>query len=324
MNYTEILKRAGRITWHHRALWLFGVLLVLFGGGSPSPAPNGNNGGQNVQYRFGYTDIEGLILPTVNWAAVIAIMLAVLALILVLIVISIIVRYLSIGALIGMVDEVEREESTSIRSGFRTGWARFLRLFAVELLLGIPAAIIFIGLLLIVLVPLPLVIVGARGDAAILIVLGVIGMIGLFLLWLLLAIVAGVVLHVLLQFAYRRCVLAGEGVFGSIREGYHMVRRNIRDAGLTWLLLLGIRLVLSVVLVPVGLLLLAVPVSMGAAAWAISRTLVGALVAGLPLLVVAIAGLVFVEALWLIFESAVWTLVYREIPAPPEPEAESA
>lgn len=311
MNYTAILKRALNITWRRRALWVFGILLALFGGGG------GNGGGSSHSSGNASQALQnGFLSPQmdINWAVVGAIVLGVLALILVLIVISIIVRYVSTGALIAMVDEIEETDTTSVRSGFRAGWARFLHLFAIGLVLGVPVAIALIALLLLVLLPLPVIILAARTEATPLIVLGVLAMIGLFLLWLLIAIVIGAAVDLLTQFVYRRCVLAQEGVFESIRQGVAMIRRNLRDAGLTWLLLFGIELAVGMALVPVVLVGLALIVAVGGVAWAISG--VGyAMLAALPLLVLFIAAAVFVQALCLIFESAVWTLVYREISA---------
>lgn len=315
MDYTGILKRAARITWRQRALWLFGLLLAICSGGGGGGG-GGRQAAQGLSYQFNHSDVDRLrSLPEPSWPLLIAFVLAAVGLVLLLILVHIVFQYLSTGALIGMVDEVEREGSTSVRSGFRTGRARFLRLLAISLLLGVPAAIVILGLLLIVLLPLPLIIMGAGRDSAALAIVGVVGMVGLFLLWLLVALVVGAVLGVLQEFMYRRCVLAGEGVLDSIRAGYDLVRRNLRDAGLTWLLLFGIRLAASVVLMPVALVALGLIAGVALAAWAIAGSVIAPLVVALPALLVAGAGLVFAKALLLVFGSTVWTLVYRELAA---------
>lgn len=319
-----ILKRALRITWRHRALWLFGILLALFGGsrsgGGGGGGSNGSSSGSLAQlpqilgYQLDGSDLERFSQgPSVSPGAVVAILLGVLIFALALIALSIIVRYVSTGALIGMVDEVERTETTSIRSGCRMGWSRFLQLFAISLLLGIPTAIVLLGMLLIILLPLPMVILGAKGGMAALVALGVLAMIGLFLLWFLIALVVGTIISVLIEFMYRRCMLAGNGVLEAIREGFWMVRRNIRDAGITWLLLFGIQLVASIVLIPIALLGAGIIVALAVAAWAVTQTVIAAILTGLPTLLVLIAALVCVQGLIIVFRSTVWTLVYREI-----------
>ena len=139
--------------------------------------------------------------------------------------------------------------------------------------------------------------------------------IGLFVLWLLFVIILGIALEVLKVFAWRRSVLEREGIVQSIGEGYRMIRRNQRDAGLAWLLLFAIGLVVGVITFPVILFGIVFAAGPGLLAWAISQSvLVGAAVAA-PFLLVFAALMLFLSALYLVFQSAVWTLVYREIAA---------
>ena len=48
---------------------------------------------------------------------------------------GIIVRYTSLGALAGMVNDIEDREETSFRAGLSIGWARLLRLLGIDLVL---------------------------------------------------------------------------------------------------------------------------------------------------------------------------------------------
>ncbi len=328
MDYLAILKRAFRITCRYRALWLFGILLALFGGGGGGGGDGSSGGGgdggssfaqllQILRYQLNNSDLERF---SRDWAlgpgAIAAIILGIVLFIVALIVLSVIIRYVCIGALIGMVDDVERTETTSIGSGFRIGWARFLRLFAISLVLGIPTAAILLGALLIALLPLPIVILGITGREVVLIALGILGMIGLFLLWILVALVAlvvGAVVSVLTKFMHRRCVLAGEGVLESVREGFWMVRRNIRDASIIGLLLFGIELVLSIVLITAMLVGMGIVAGLVAASWFVTRAIIAAIGTGLPALLLLIAALTLLQGLVIVFRSAVWTLVYREM-----------
>lgn len=309
MNYSAILKRAGHVTWRYRALWLFGILLALLGGGG-----GGGRDGANVTLQPLFQWHE----PAAYWGpmsgpAIVGFLLLLIAFVAVLVVVSIVVRYISEGALIGMVDEIEGSSATSIGGGFRTGWTRFLRLFAISLLVWIPAIVVITLPLLIVAAPLLLIGVSAALHTAVFGAIGVIGTIGLGLLWALFALAVAAAADLLLEFMYRRCVLEREGVFASIRGGYHMVRRNLREAGLMWLLLFGINLALGVVLVPVALLGLGLVGGPALLAWAATRTVIAALLVGMPLLLVFIAAAVFVGGLYSVFRSTVWTLTYRDI-----------
>ena len=48
MNYGDLLKRAARITWRYKVLWIFGILLALTagggGGGGGGGVANSGNG----------------------------------------------------------------------------------------------------------------------------------------------------------------------------------------------------------------------------------------------------------------------------------------
>ena len=324
MNYTHILKRAAEITWRHRALWVFGVLLALFGGsGGGNAGGGGGDGGSSqvarlFQYRLGRDDLSrlGLHLPPFSLEpAEIGILVGVLLLIVLLVVVAIITRNLSTGALIAMVDEVEETGATNVRSGFRHGWRHWLRLFAINLVVAAPLVLAAIVLLAGALSPLLGAILLSNAAQKAPVWIGALLSIGLLLIWLLAVIIAAVAADLLLQVAYRQCVLGGDGVLASIREGYRTARRNLRDVGLTWLILFGINLVAGIILIPVILVGIALLAGVTVAAGVIGRSVLPALIIGAPALLAFIAVMVFLSALLLVFRSSVWTLTFREIVA---------
>jgi len=296
VEYTKILKRAWEITWRHKALWLFGFLLALFSGGG------GTGGSQGIQYTAdpGYRVEPALVLPLV---------FLVLIFVLVLVVVGIIINYLSHGALIGMVHEVEETGNTSVGSGWRMGWSRFLPLFAIDLVIGIPAA--FVAFILIALGLSPLLLVLAQEDA--LTVLAILLTLFFMLLVIGLLIIMGVVLSLLRKLAYRQCVLERKGVVDSIRDGYRIGRQNLRHVGLVWLLLLGIGIVFAVVVVPVSMAVLAVAVAPAAALYAATEAVGASLLVGAVFVIPAILLLSLVGAVYQVFCSAVWTLTYLKL-----------
>ncbi|MGB9879279.1 MAG: DUF7544 domain-containing protein, partial [Anaerolineae bacterium] len=218
MNYTQILKRALEITWRHKALWLFGFLLAFFSGGS------GGNIGRGLEYRMRPGDQLPLALS-------LGIVLFAMALMLVLVVAGIALTNISRGALIGMVREVEETEHTTIHSGWHIGWSRFLPLIGIDLVTGIPMLIVVITSVALGLSPLVLLFF----EKHVLTILGILLTVLFMLLVIGLLIIAGAVLGLWRDFAYRQCVLERKGILDSLREGYRIARQNLRHVGLMWL-----------------------------------------------------------------------------------------
>jgi uncharacterized membrane protein (UPF0182 family) len=111
----------------------------------------------------------------------------------------------------------------------------------------------------------------------------------------------------------------------SIRSGWQMVRRNLKDVFVLWLILVGIQIVLAIILIPIVLLLLAAGLVggglVGAAVYflfqALSNITAGiilAVILGLALLILILAlPLLFLGGLKETYLSTTWTLAYREL-----------
>jgi hypothetical protein len=298
MDYGKIAKRALEITWRHRALWLFGFLLALFGGGA------GGGGAQGLQYRI---DQSELARP--EWALGLA--LFVLVVVFVLCVLAVVLNNVSRGALIGMVCEVEETGDTSVRSGWRSGSSRLWSLIGIDLITVIPAVIAAMALMALALAPLLL----ALAQRSALTARGILLTVVLGLAVVLVLIVAGTALGIVREFAYRQCVLEGKGVWGSIREAYRMVRANLQHAAVMWLVLFGIDLAASVVALPLALVGFGLAGGAGAAVYAATQSGASAIVVGLMLAVPVLLVMAVVGGVYLAFRSAAWTLAYGELPA---------
>lgn len=335
MEHGRIVKRALEIAWRHKVLWVFGIVAALFG------AEGSSGGGRwnGLQYVFSPRDIQrwqrGLPFgprlpyrpgpPMPGWIEQGApIMLGILAILaffaLALLVIGIIARYTSLGALAGMVDEIETRERTSFRSGLGRGWARMLRLLAIDLLIGIGMFIILIPIILVFMLGIAV----AVGPAVVLarehgglMALGIVWGIGVGLAVLLLIILVAFALSALVtivrEFAFRACVLDRQGVFDALRGAVALTRERLREALLMWLLLVGIRLALGLVTVPLVLMGVGMTVVPALLAYRVAESFVAALVVAVPLLVVMILLGVVAGGIYLTFVSTVWTLSYREL-----------
>jgi hypothetical protein len=227
-------------------------------------------------------------------------------------------------------DYEETGQKHRVRQGFRMGWSRSaFRLFLIDLLIGLPLAVAFILLFLLAAAPLLLwatesTAAGALGTA-ITIVLG--------LLVILLAIGVAVILSVLMPFFRRVCVLEGLGVTEAIRQGYAIVRRNLKDVVVMWLITVGLRIGWVIVMIPVVLLLLVVSGAVGGLLALLAGGLTGlafegpmpwivAAVVGIPVFIlVMVAPLSFLGGLFEVFISSTWTLTYRELRAKAAPIA---
>lgn len=330
MEHSRILKRAWDILWRYKALWVFGILVALATAG-------GSSGGSGSRYSFGSDDFSGRFqMPDIDPATVstlIAVGIGVAVFLFLLFVAIAIARYVAEVALIRMVNDYEDTgEKRTVRQGFRMGWSRSAwRLFLIDLAIYLPAALAFVLVFALALSPLLLLL--TENDAAS--VLGVVVTIGLFFLAIFLAILAHVVLSVLNHFARRVCTLEKRGVTESIRQGYAIVRRNLKDVGLMWLLLAGVQIAWSLVLIPVAFLLIALAAAVGGglglAAYGIAgggdTSWLPAVLVGAPIFMLLVTlPFAFLSGLMQTFTSSTWTLSYREVrtverlePSAPEP-----
>ena len=350
MDPIKILKRAWAILWSYRALWVFGILLALTtaggaggnGGGSgqyrnnPNPnftfPQNGQPIGQQIQ-QFIQQGIQSFGQPPFNqvnfW---IGIGIALAIVILILMVVAAFLRYISETALIRMVDQYEATgEKATIRQGFRFGWSRTSwRLFLINLLVSLPNIIVVLFLLGAGVIVFLLFSAGNQ----VLSVIGVVALIGAFFLLIFILIILDALLNLLRHFFWRVCALEGTGVFESIRRGFGLVRRNWKNSGLMWLIMIGlgiawiiVALIAFLLLIPVFIVLALVGLVIGGipalAVYGLTSlflsapaTWIIAALVGFPILILIVSlPVIFLRGLKETFHSTVWTLTYRELKA---------
>lgn len=318
MNHSKILARAWTMVWHYRALWVFGFLFALTGGGggfqmsqggSPSRGGTGNGTG-------GPNPFAGLTFPHIDLNTLLLIIGVVLAVLVVLGVLATVIRYIAETALMAGADEIESSGAAlSVRHGFRLGWSRQAwRLFLTDLLIGLPLVLAAIVLL-------------AAGAAPLLLwltrlvplgILGTVVSVALELLVIFGLLAVALVLSVVMPYLRRRVVLGQQGPLAALHQSARLVRASLLDTGLMWLLLAGIRIVWSLVMFPVLLVLLLVAGVVGGVpaglAYLVSHSWVWPVVVGVPLfLLILIPAAAFVAGLFETYVSTAWTLSYREV-----------
>lgn len=335
MDHMRILKQAWKILWSYRTLWVFGIILALT---SPSTFwwsnNRGSSGVSNNSFRFTprgeiARELEKLF-QTLDQAisadikqALIVMAIALVCITLLMIVLYTIGRFFSMTALIRMVNGYEGSgEKASWKQGVRYGWSRAAwRLFLISLVIYLPVLLVFI--LLFGCAALP-VLLGSMGRVEPTLA-GMIATIGMTFLFIFLAILVAVTLSLVLEIMRRVCVLENRGVIDSIRHGWQLVRSNLKDVGLMWLILIGIRIGYFIALIPVVLLLLGIGLLAGGVVGVSMYFLVGALastgagwvaaavVGGLVFILILAVPLLFLDGLRTTYFSSAWTLAYREV-----------
>ncbi|MGC8779777.1 MAG: DUF7544 domain-containing protein [Anaerolineae bacterium] len=314
MKHTDLLKHAYQITVRYRVLWLFGILLALTSG-SGGNVPQWRTGGRRGA-DLPIPGLDRLGLGHVDWQALAPIIVAGCCVLFILTIISIIVNYVARVALYRSVDQIEATASAPTwREGVRLGWSnRTFRLFLLDLIVWLPFAIVALLLLALGAAPLLLLLI----DDPVAKALGVAATVGLEIVIIVALIVVGVILGVFGQFWSREIGLADRSIGQALATGYALARRRLKDVTVLWLLLfalgLGYGLVFLVILVVVLILAAAVGGGIGLAIHALTGSVGWAVAVGLPFfLVILLVPTVFIQGLWLVFESTAWTLAYREV-----------
>jgi len=352
MRIDKVLQRAWYIVWHYRALWVFGLILALTVFslqptvlGLPDREINLSTdwnslrdwrptSGDGWEYRC--VDI-GPFGPVCGWSIqtselsqlprevidILIIVACVLGGLVLLFILGQVARYVAEPALIRMVDDYERTgQQSTFRQGLRMGWSRAAwRFLGIDLLLDV--LVWLVGGTLLTLAALPLLPWGLGrpfpgvGPA---LATGGLTLVGFALL-----IFLSVVLAVLKPMARRACALENLGVIASIRRGFTLTRQHLKDVGLTWLIMLGVKVGYAIAIIPIVILLAGLggllgggtallAHSLAAPAWTeVIAWVVGGLVGGAVFLLILVLPLAFLGGLREVFVSSSWTLAFREV-----------
>lgn len=204
-------------------------------------------------------------------------------------------------------------------------------MFLIDLLTGLPVLALVLVLLTLGLVLFSNVVAGNLMAA----LAGSLAVVGVFVLVLLVLITLGVLLSLLRSFFMRAAVLEDLGVMDALRSGWALFRGQWKNAGLVWLILVGLGLVSGVVftvvlvlLIPAYLVLL-VPAALAALLPGLLAYGFTSLFAAGPLLWLVTLVAALPSSSWCCFRrcccsaagtrctpSAVWTLTYRALKTP--------
>lgn len=348
MDHIKILKRAFKITWDYKALWIFGIILALTvasggggGNGSGSSSPPQPErppetpgtielpGGEEIEIPQTPEELEAVrgVLITIG-AILLGVCGVCCCLFIVWIVVWTVLRYVAETAAIRMVDDYEETgEKRGIREGFKMGWSHAsLRLFLIDLLLFLAFVVAVVLVLILMAAPVGLSIWMFTQEVIVLGIISAVAAAGLFFLFIFLAIIAGLAIQFVRPFFQRACVLEGMSVGQSLARSLAMMKRHFAwDIVIMWLIVFGLNIGWIIAMFIVGFLLLfaaflvaAIPALVvgsltglifGWIAGLVAGGLVGLLIFGVLMFVTT----TFLQGLRMTFLSTVWTLTYREL-----------
>ncbi|MCG8347828.1 MAG: hypothetical protein MI924_08630 [Chloroflexales bacterium] len=254
MNYSEIIKSSFNTFWRHKALWVFGIILAFVGKGDFGFSVNYQ---ESFSYPSDPSEIPEIPNPFDNWLFAsffenpLPYIIGFSLLSVIFWIISNFIGWFAHGALIGMVDEIDQVDTTSVRSGWELGKAKVKSLFTLAVVFAIPQLIIFLPAIIIGLVfffqmfdilgegfftgdlPSP---EEMEAKFASILPAFFMGFACLFPTIFLGGIISWAIriVHIM---AARSCVLEHLGVRNSVKRGWHITRYNIGYTLLNWLFL---------------------------------------------------------------------------------------
>lgn len=306
MDYFDVLKKAWRITWRYKILWVLG----LFAGASSSGSSSSNwrsssddfsSGGQQAQQWF--ADNLAVVIIIVGVLFLVALLFWVLSV-------------AAQGGLVYGANEAAEERTPSLRTAWGVGFSKWGRTFMINLVLGLPV-------FLIAMVAAGIAIAAGLGGAAIgdraggLAALG--GLCFVLPLFVVLIIAVAVVIGIIYPLALRYGVLQNITFGQAIKRGWYDLRAK-RGAFVFWLVMLlpgfamGVLtlLIMAPFFVPAILLFIGEQYAIG-----VALLVVGGLVLLLPM---AIYG-TFVSSAWTVFFRKMTGMEAASISAYPAPGA---
>jgi len=317
MDYLAILKRAFHITRKHRALWLFGILLALFGGGSGGGGSRFSSGGDIGGMSGDGVPFGGNPFAGIDPSVFLMVGLALACLVFVLVIVSIVVRSVARAALIGMVEQVEETDAVTVKDGWRIGWsARAWKIFLINLLVGIPMLAFVLITLAFAASPLTLLFIDQSWlpVAVMLTLLFIIG-------WALVILLVSVLLNPVLELSWRYAVLYRTGARESLRRTFALIKTDWKRVGVSTLVMIGVGIGIGVVLIVTMILLVivggiigAIPAVLG---YLLTKETMVALLAGVPLFLLIVIPLVIgASGITETYRSTAWTLIFKALEKP--------
>jgi hypothetical protein len=128
--------------------------------------------------------------------------------------------------------------------------------------------------------------------------------------------IVGLVITPFYEMIMRVCVVNKRGVFDSIREGYRLVRANLGNVAVLYVLIIGLGIAFAILMFIVALIIAAVVVG-GVFLMVAMNSNTAAIILGLVLGIPMLLLLLFVSGLFHAYTSTVWTEGYLALTVKP-------
>lgn len=318
MDHIVIIKKAAHITFRYRALWILGFLWALVGGGGGGGGSASTRGSANFGSGSNNWHFDKGTLPDIfaNPAAIIGWIILLCGFLFILALVAAIGRYVLQAGIYRSLHKLDQEgESPSVREAFVQGWhRRTWRLFLQNLVISIPTVLAL--LLLLALAASPLLLLLANNDAAK--GIGIISAVVLIIGWIMVAVVVTAAIGILKQFWWRAAVVGDQDTFSAIYSSWRLVRANLGDVIIMWLLMLGIGILFGLVAIPLMLVLFALAGAIaGLPAYMLyqaTESIIPALIWAIPTaLIIVVIPMAFIKGLYLVFQASVWNQTYDQL-----------
>lgn len=294
MDYFDIIRKAAKITFKHKFLWLFG----FFAASSYSSLNLYNYSGSDINKIY-QGDPQKIFDNISSYLSERWILFAVVGgIILLLLLIFAILNFISQGALIGCVNHIDLKKKTGIGHGFQTGGKHFFRILGIGFLggLAVVIALLVLGAPIAMLFAYQL-----FGRALILLLIGLIIFIPL-----------SIVVHFITTFGKRYAVIHDMKILNAMKMAFNLFVKNIGASILMGLLLFIIGMAAAIALL-IAIFIVAIPfIALGFIAYAALK-FIGILLVIIIGAVVLIALSVVYSAIISTYQSCVWTLFFKEL-----------
>lgn len=294
MDYFGIIKRAWLITWQNKFLWVFGFFAAGLSGFSFNfsfPSPQNNKEFYNSFIFQIYQFYEFL---SKYWFVVLFISLVLFLIFLVFFVLDIV----SHNALINSVKKIEKNESTSLKDGFKFGFSKFWKMFGLRCLMGLAVSF---ALIILAVPVISLFVFRMYGRGFILLILALIIFLPLLFIF-----------SLILNYAMRGLILRNLGIFSSINFGFCLFKNNILKTIIIFLILILASFLLGILFLFL-LLFIALPFALLGIIFYFVGGWTASLIVGAFGFLIFLALITLISSVYNTFSSSVWTLTYLEL-----------
>jgi hypothetical protein len=315
LDYEKILKRAWEITKTYKVLWIFGMALAVFSGGSFNFSGGGGDSGgldlpetppmeklpqETSQVLGAYTDSIVEVFTNIPIGIWIVLAVSILLALFSVIALAFFIRNWAKGALIASIHDTQDQKPITLRTGSLHGLAVVKRFIILRI---IPWMLLF-GMISVLLILTVIVALNLSGT------IRTVSLLLLILINLLIGLIGVVVTTLTVILAEQLVVRQNLTSRQALKKGFQLTKKYLGNMIGMGAINLGIGCAFGCATIIVILLLVAIIIF----AFAIKKEVgyVAAVIAGIPILAFILLS-ILIRGIYMVFNTSTWTLLAREI-----------